>query len=280
MTEASKTAPASAGLHEQSATRVSEHAALRERVKALQAKLASSEAVVADQRQASTEIVHDLRNATNSLGFIMEGLRVRYSDPREQGMLETALRVLDGMNALIDDLLLRAMVSQDQYRVSPQRFPLASELRASVDVFGASAATPFCIDCDPSWIVETDRRLLHRIVGNLVANAVRHADGGRAVRVSAERTGRGWRVLVHDRGPGIPEHLGEAIWEWPDRFTLRKNDGLGFGLGFARRSARLLGGDLRVVPGASGACFELALPHRPPGHSIAAAESAAGSGSD
>jgi signal transduction histidine kinase len=53
-------------------------------------------------------------------------------------------------------------------------------------------------------LVITDPDLLAIILQNMVSNAVKHAPGT-TVHLTAETTGRHWRITVADQGPGIPE---------------------------------------------------------------------------
>lgn len=97
-------------------------------------------------------------------------------------------------------------------------------------------------------------------VGELVANAVVHAGGGQVALERVEEPRPGVRVVVRDRGPGIPEPS-QAL---QDGFTTRggpgdgrsaggERRGLGLGLGAAQRLLDRLeiqpreGGGVRVT---------------------------------
>ncbi|MFJ6568510.1 ATP-binding protein [Streptomyces sp. NPDC091292] len=109
--------------------------------------------------------------------------------------------------------------------------------------------------------VETDRRRLERVLGNLVANAHKH---GRApVEVSVD----GPVVTVRDHGDGYPEYLVE---HGPQRFRTEGGaKGHGLGLTIAAGQAEVLGARLTFAnaPDGGGAVATLTLPHRPDGSS-------------
>jgi signal transduction histidine kinase len=101
---------------------------------------------------------------------------------------------------------------------------------------------------------------LKRCLGNLLDNAVRY---GKTVEVVAS-DGETIRILVQDRGPGIPEDLLERVFDPFFRLEssrARHTGGTGLGLGIARNIARAHGGDL-VLRNRSGGglCAELTLP--------------------
>ena len=61
--------------------------------------------------------------------------------------------------------------------------------------------------------LQADARLLRRLLRNLLQNANRDADGAPA-EVTVERVAEGVaRMIVADRGPGVPESERERIFE-------------------------------------------------------------------
>ena len=77
--------------------------------------------------------------------------------------------------------------------------------------------------------------------------------GIRLVRSSASEV----TVEVWDEGPGVPEGLGQEIF---DPFVTTKSHGTGLGLAIARRVARGHGADLVVEQGPGETVFRVALP--------------------
>jgi signal transduction histidine kinase len=106
--------------------------------------------------------------------------------------------------------------------------------------------------------VETDRRRLERVLGNLVANAHRH---GRAPVVL---TVDGPVVTVRDHGDGYPEYL---VAHGPQRFRTEGGArGHGLGLTIALGQAEVLGARLEFGNAPDGgAVATLRLPRTPPG---------------
>ncbi|MFD5265696.1 ATP-binding protein [Streptomyces sp. NPDC058335] len=105
--------------------------------------------------------------------------------------------------------------------------------------------------------VETDRRRLERVLGNLVANAHLH---GRAPVVL---TVNGPVVTVRDHGDGYPEYL---MAHGPQRFRTEGGaKGHGLGLTIAAGQAEVLGARLTFTNAPDGgAVATLTLPHTPP----------------
>lgn len=89
---------------------------------------------------------------------------------------------------------------------------------------------------------------------NLVDNALAHAPRGSAVEVELVPPAR---LLVLDRGPGVPDAERMAVFE---RFHTGRSGGAGLGLAIVARVAAAHGGSARVEPRpGGGACFVLDL---------------------
>jgi signal transduction histidine kinase/CheY-like chemotaxis protein len=92
-----------------------------------------------------------------------------------------------------------------------------------------------------SLAVQSDRRLLRRLLQNLVSNAIKYTPHGR-VLIGCRRRGRTLRIDVHDSGLGIPASERRAIFQEFHRLEqgARVARGLGLGLSIVERIARVL----------------------------------------
>ena len=107
-------------------------------------------------------------------------------------------------------------------------------------------------------LVDAHYDALERAFRNLLVNAVEAQNGVGRVDVSVSLVDGLARVLVEDRGPGVPEELRDEIWH-PDVTT--KHRGTGLGLAIVRQTVSHHGGSVAVGdrPG-GGASFEVRLP--------------------
>jgi len=96
-----------------------------------------------------------------------------------------------------------------------------------------------------SLAVQSDRRLLRRLLQNLVSNAIKYTPKGRVLVGCRPRGGR-LRIDVHDTGLGIPASKKRAIFQEFYRLDqgAKAARGLGLGLSIVERIARVL--DCRV----------------------------------
>ena len=115
----------------------------------------------------------------------------------------------------------------------------------------ASEAVVVTVDGQPSAVADATR--LRQVIGNLVANGLRHGD---RVTVTATESDGLVMVYVLDSGTGIDPNIDPF-----DRGTSSVGSS-GLGLWLARSIAEAHGGSLRIMPGVRGigACFRLVLP--------------------
>ncbi len=113
-----------------------------------------------------------------------------------------------------------------------------------------------------SLVVRSDRRLLRRLVQNLVSNAIKYTPSGR-VLVGCRRRGDELRIDVYDTGVGIPKSKRRDIFVEFHRLEqgAKIARGLGLGLSIVERVARVLGCAVEVnSPAGGGSHFAVTVP--------------------
>src|SRR3546814_12499419 len=89
--------------------------------------------------------------------------------------------------------------------------------------------------------------LMRRAVRNLIENAIKYGNGA---EVRIDRDDAEVRIVVADRGPGIPEDRLADVFDPFTRLETSRNretGGAGLGLALAQEIVRDAGGDIRLV---------------------------------
>jgi PAS domain S-box-containing protein len=189
---------------------------------------------------------HDLLQPLNAARLFTSALRARaLADPEAQQLgsrIDTALRAAE---ELLDGLLDISRLDTGALRAELSAFALEelfASLREQFAPIASARQLAFTVRSTPHWIV-SDRRLLRRVLQNLLANALRYtADGG--VLLAARVRGKALEIEVWDSGPGIAKEHAATIFEEFRRLEQVSpwgEKGLGLGLSICDRIARLLG---------------------------------------
>jgi GAF domain-containing protein len=98
-----------------------------------------------------------------------------------------------------------------------------------------------------------------QVIYNIASNARDAMPEGGKFKVSSRRMEDQVELAFSDTGPGVPQELGERIFE--PFFSYGKRQGAGLGLAIARRIIKEHGGTIRVINVAGwGASFQVTLP--------------------
>jgi signal transduction histidine kinase len=164
-------------------------------------------------------------------------------------------RGTDRMRRLIDDVLAYSTVGGAPLHLT--RIDLSSLIEDVVADRAVEPAPPGAASRPAPQItwetlpkVHGDHEMLHRLLENLLGNALKYVRPGEAARVhiSGRTEGGLVRVEVIDRGVGIPDGQHEAIFGELHRAHPDAYPGTGLGLTICRRIVQRLGGAIGADP--------------------------------
>ena len=204
---------------------------------------------------------HELRTPLAALSAQILGLQqLPLDDATRARKLAAAERQVRRLSTLVDELLNMTRIAHDTLRLEPDELDLAQLVREAAARLAEDfqrEGTRLEVDAAEAVIGRWDRSRLELVVTNLIGNALRHGQR-QPVRVRVEAAGERARVIVEDRGPGVPVEDRERIFE---RFardeSSRRVGGLGVGLWLSRQIVEAHGGRLTLEEGAR---FTVELP--------------------
>ncbi len=216
----------------------------------------------------SASLAHEIRNPLASIRSAVEQLaRSHRDDPDEQLLGDLVLRESDRLSRLLGEFL-------DFSRVRASHFRAVNLLTVSTDAARLVREHPDCTPAielavsGPPTLVQADEDLIHRIVWNLMLNAVQAIKGGGTVTVTIDvpqaselPPGSGLdqavRLRVSDDGPGIDPEVRDRLFQ---PFVSGRPGGSGLGLAIVQRAVEAHRGFVLVDSAAGrGTTFTILL---------------------
>jgi signal transduction histidine kinase len=240
---------------------------LEEMLRSLDAARAEREAALRQQREFLADASHELRTPLTSVIANLELLETAAdaSTEDDRATVESALRSSRRMSRLVTDLLVLARADAGRPGART-RCDLAEVARnAAAEVAPTVGDRELRVDSGPAVPVDGNPDELHRMVLNLLDNAVRHTPAGARIELRLRAAGRSALLEVADDGPGVPVELRDQVFE---RFVRAGGPsdtaigaGSGLGLAIVRAVSASHGGSAEVTESElGGALFRVRLP--------------------
>ncbi|MET3395149.1 signal transduction histidine kinase/CheY-like chemotaxis protein [Variovorax sp. 1140] len=208
---------------------------------------------------------HDLRQPLHAIALFGAALENELRDRPEGRNAERLMRAVNALGASLDTMLDVSRLDAGVITPAPQPVQLDALFLPLNHTFAARAEQKelqLRVRASGLW-VHSDPQLLHRMLSNLMDNALKYTMRG-GVTVTARERGESVWIEVRDTGIGIaPEQSGRIFEEFyqinnPGRDRSR---GLGIGLSIVQRLSRLLGHPVQMHsrPG-RGTHFRVVVP--------------------
>ncbi len=223
------------------------------------------------QQQFVSDVSHELRTPLTTIRMASEMIYDARGDfdPVTRRSAELLHTQVDRFEALLADLLEISRFDAGAAILDVEHLDVRTVVRRAVDLAAPLAertgAHLRVEQPEDACRADIDPRRVERVLRNLLANAIEHAEG-RGIEVVVRADARAVAISVVDHGVGMTARQCEQVFDrfWRgDPSRARTIGGTGLGLAIALEDARLHGGDLEAwgSPGV-GATFRLTLPRR------------------
>ncbi|SBS72044.1 Sensor histidine kinase MtrB [uncultured Mycobacterium sp.] len=221
------------------------------------------------QRRFTSDVSHELRTPLTTVRMAADLIHDHSEelDPALRRSTELMVNELDRFETLLNDLLEISRHDAGVAELSVEAVDLRSTVNSALGSVGHladEAGIELMVNLpDHDVIAEVDARRVERILRNLIANAIDHAEH-KPVRIRMAADEDTVAVTVRDYGvglrPGEEKLVFSRFWR-SDPSRVRRSGGTGLGLAISIEDARLHQGRLEAwgEPG-KGACFRLTLP--------------------
>ncbi|MCG2606963.1 MULTISPECIES: sensor histidine kinase BfmS [unclassified Acinetobacter] len=218
------------------------------------------------QRELMRAVSHELRTPVARIRFGMEMLAEEEDYDYRLQQVEMIDKDIEALNTLIDEIMTYAKLEQGTPSLDFEKIILFEVLdQVVIETEALKTQKEIELKAPPiTIVVDAERRYLHRVVQNLVGNAVRYCDHKVIVSGGINDEGLAY-VQVEDDGAGVPEEERQRIFEAFARLDdsrTRASGGYGLGLSIVSRIAYWFGGKIEVdqSPVLGGARFTMCWP--------------------
>jgi len=221
------------------------------------------------QRRFTSDVSHELRTPLTTVRMAADLIHDHSEDlaPSLRRSTELLVSELDRFESLLNDLLEISRHDAGVAELSVESVDLRTTVNRALENVGhlaAEAGVELKVNMPTEGVIaEVDPRRVERILRNLIANAIDHAERKPVViRMGADDDTVAVTVRDHGVGlrPGEEKLVFSRFWR-ADPSRVRRSGGTGLGLAISVEDARLHQGRLEAwgEPG-KGACFRLTLP--------------------
>ncbi|MBS0359486.1 MAG: heavy metal sensor histidine kinase [Proteobacteria bacterium] len=219
--------------------------------------------------KSTSELAHELRTPVASLMLEAEVARTR---PRDiayyEKLVDSSLEELKRLTEIMNGVLFLANTNHSETCLNLSKIEVMSELKNILNLYSALAKEKN-IELNLSGIscfLTADTVLFHRVISNLLANAINYTPNGGKVSISLSiKQDRSIQINISDTGIGIPKEYHEQIFEdffrAPNAKTFYEQ-GSGLGLPIVKQIMELHGGSIQIESvEKQGATVQLVFPN-------------------
>ena len=210
---------------------------------------------------------HDLRSPLISSSSLLEMAQKDITDKNEeraQKSIEFARESIKKLIVLIEDLLVLTEAKNVEEELQSVNFEeLVDEALENLKGFKGIEDVDIQKDINIGGNILVKRMRLRLVVENFISNAIKYQDPDkkkRFIKVSAKEEMRNLVIEVHDNGLGVPKELQGQLFLMFKRFHPGVSFGTGLGLYMVKKSANILGGNVKFIDPGDGSLFRLTIP--------------------
>ena len=204
------------------------------------------QAILDSQKEASTNIAHDLRTPLNRLHqHLQTARRERPDSAAHENAIDAAIAESDQLQVTFSAVLRIAQIESGSRKAVFKQVDVTALFDRVATAYQAVAedeGKELIVSVPQAVSHLGDTGLLMQMLANLVENAIRHTPPGTRIKVACSNDGGHITASISDSGPGIPENERAKVFQRFYRLDVsRSTAGSGLGLTVVKAIADLHG---------------------------------------
>ncbi len=210
-------------------------------------KLSSEREAAADRskKELVAELSHDIKTPVATIKATCEVMELKHKDPDVQDKVAVIKSKAESVEQLVDNMFKATLEDLNELKVNPREESslIIEDMLNDLRFYGEVIRK----DSIPECLIMADKLRLEQVIDNIAGNSFKYA--GTALEVSYKYDSDSIRIILSDRGPGVPEDELALLTAKFYRGTSASDsgkDGSGLGLFLASSFMDKMGGGLEL----------------------------------
>ena len=197
------------------------------------------------KQELVAEISHDIKTPVATIKATCEVMEVKYKDPDVQEKVSVIKSKAASVEQLIDNMFRATLDDLDELKVTPREESslIIEDMLGDLRFYGTVEQKGSVPEC----LISVDKLRLEQVIDNIAGNSFKYA--GTPLEVEYRSDPDSIRVILSDRGPGVPEDelaMLTAKFYRGSEASVSGKEGSGLGLYLASRFMEKMGGGLEL----------------------------------
>lgn len=156
---------------------------------------------------------------------------------------------VNNLNNILEDFLSLGKLNEGRVDIKPEPLNISENVKSTIEEMKPllKSGQDIIFNCKEDCMANTDKKLLHNILVNLITNSIKFSDEGKKININAHCLQDQVTISVSDEGIGISEEDQEHLFTSFFRAANAVNiQGTGLGLHIVKRYVDLLQGNLSL----------------------------------
>ncbi len=193
----------------------------------------------------SDSLAHDLRSPLTAVRGKLETALMADNQEQSEENVASAIEELDRLSNLLTTSLDVAEAKAGALRMHRTRFSLNALIQSMTELYEPSLMEhriTLHIEEDSEIFLDADAGLFHRMLANLLDNAIRHLPPDTTIWIALQQDQDHVRLRIRDNGPGYPPEVQSRLFEKHAKGAASQGHGLG--LAFVHAVVTAHGGEV------------------------------------